>query len=282
MLLCQMFSALDLIRRPRTFEVASDKASLYLHRFARVVADTWLGDYKMGYETDLRDSNIYSRKVATLAMMVSTSLSKIGYPSEHVSAAKVSGLIKKMVKQSRWRMKNDRGVKPDDGADANNGIYSTSKQDLCVDNDDDGTGQPRTKSFPQSRVYHDGDSNDEDEDYRAEDSILSGPSNSDCEEVPWSKRKSAYSAPAANKGRKTTAVNRHDNDREDEVPTTQRGSSSSAPAPANKRQKTAAASKDAIPTSSASSVATADNGSKQKPTPATAAVTTASRRKKTA
>jgi hypothetical protein len=51
---------------------------------------------------------------------------------------------------------------------------------------------------------------------------------------------------------------------------------------ANKRQKTAAASKDAIPTSSASSVATADNGSKQKPTPATAAVTTASRRKKTA
>jgi hypothetical protein len=33
---------------------------------------------------------------------------------------------------------------------------------------------------------------------------------------------SAYSAPAANKGQKTTAVNRHDNDREDEVPTTQR------------------------------------------------------------
>jgi hypothetical protein len=28
----------------------------------------------------------------------------------------------------------------------------------------DGTGQPRTKSFPQSRFYHDGDSNDEDED----------------------------------------------------------------------------------------------------------------------
>jgi hypothetical protein len=53
------------------FEVASDKASLHLHRFARVVADTWLGDYKIGYETDLRDSNIYSRKVATLAMMVS-------------------------------------------------------------------------------------------------------------------------------------------------------------------------------------------------------------------
>ena len=82
------------------FEVASDKTSLYLHRFARVVADTWLRDYKMGYETHLRDSNIYSRKVATLAMMVSTSLSKIGYPSEHVSAAKVSGLIKNMVKQS--------------------------------------------------------------------------------------------------------------------------------------------------------------------------------------
>jgi transcription elongation factor len=99
--------------------------------------------------------------------------------------------------------------------------------------------------------------------------------------VPWSQRKSAYSAPAANKGRKTTAVNRHDNDREDEVPTTQRGSSSSAPA-SNKRQKTAAASQDAIPTPSASSVATADKGSKQKLTPATAAVTTASRRKKTA
>jgi hypothetical protein len=56
-------------------------------------------------------------------------------------------------------MKNYRGVKPDDGADANNEIHSTSQQDLCVDNDDDGTGQLRTKSFPQSRFYHDGDSN---------------------------------------------------------------------------------------------------------------------------
>jgi hypothetical protein len=109
-----------------------------------------------------------------------------------------------------------------------------------------------TKSFPQSHVYHDGDSNDKDEDYRAEGSILSGPSDNDSEEVAWSKRKSTYSARPANKGRKTTTVHRHDNDREDEVPTTQRGSSSSAPA-ANKRQKTAAAaSQDAIPTSSRS------------------------------
>jgi hypothetical protein len=129
-----------------------------------------------------------------------------------------------------------------------------------------------TKSSPQSHVYHDGDSNDKDDDYRAEGSIPSGPSDNDSEEVAWSQRKSAYSVRPADKGRKTTAVNRHDNDREDEVPTTQRGSSScSAPV--------AAASQDAIPTSSASSVATtADNGSKHKLT----AVTTASRRKKTA
>jgi hypothetical protein len=34
------------------FEVASDKASSHLHRFVKgwVVADTWLGDYKMGYK----------------------------------------------------------------------------------------------------------------------------------------------------------------------------------------------------------------------------------------
>jgi hypothetical protein len=82
------------------FKVASDKAPLQLHRFTRIVADTWLNDYKMGNETDSIDVNIYTRKVSTLAMMVSYSLTKIGYPSEHVSAAKVSGLIKKMVKQS--------------------------------------------------------------------------------------------------------------------------------------------------------------------------------------
>jgi hypothetical protein len=84
------------------FEVASDKASQHLQKFARVVADTWLSGYKLGHETDLPDSNIYSRKVATLAMMVSTSLTKIGYPSEHVSAGKVATLIKKVVKQSRF------------------------------------------------------------------------------------------------------------------------------------------------------------------------------------
>jgi hypothetical protein len=99
------------------FEVASDKAPLQLHRFARIVADTWLSDYKAGLETDPTDANIYTRKVSTLAMMVAHSLTKIGYPSEHVSAAKVSALIKKFVKQSRWRIKHDCGVKTDDGAD---------------------------------------------------------------------------------------------------------------------------------------------------------------------
>jgi hypothetical protein len=82
------------------FKVASDKAPLQLHRFTRIVADTWLNDYKMGNETDSIDVNIYTRKVSTLAMMVSYSLTKIGYSSEHVLAAKVFGLIKKMVKQS--------------------------------------------------------------------------------------------------------------------------------------------------------------------------------------
>jgi hypothetical protein len=57
------------------------------------VSDTCLGDYKTGHETDLVDSNIYSRKVSTLAMMISTSLTKIGYPSEHVSAGRVAALI---------------------------------------------------------------------------------------------------------------------------------------------------------------------------------------------
>jgi hypothetical protein len=94
------------------FEITSDKASQYLQKFARTVSDTWLSDYKTGHETDLTDCNIYSRKVSTLAMMIiSTSLTKIGYPSEHVSAGKVAALIKKLVKQSRWRAKQDRAVK---------------------------------------------------------------------------------------------------------------------------------------------------------------------------
>jgi hypothetical protein len=46
------------------FEVASDKAPLQLHRFARIVADTWLNDYKMGNSTDSIDVNIYTRKVS--------------------------------------------------------------------------------------------------------------------------------------------------------------------------------------------------------------------------
>jgi hypothetical protein len=61
------------------FEVASDKAPLQLHRFARIVVDTWLNDYKMGNEPDSIDVNIYTRKVSTLAMMVSYSLTKIGF-----------------------------------------------------------------------------------------------------------------------------------------------------------------------------------------------------------
>jgi hypothetical protein len=181
------------------FDVASDKAPLQLHKFARIVADTWLGDYKTGHETDPTDANIYTRKVSTLAMMVSNSLTKIGYPSEHVSAAKVSVLIKRFVKQARWRMKHDRDVKSGGGkSDATNGTRSESStpfgsiSQLVDDDGYDDSGQLRAKSSPQSRVYHDGISNDEDEDYRAEDSILSGPSNSDSEEVPWSKRKSAY------------------------------------------------------------------------------------------
>jgi hypothetical protein len=261
------------------FEVASDKAPLQLHKFARIVADTWLSDYKMGNETDPTDANIYTRKVSTLAMMVSHSLSKIGYPSEHVSAAKVSALIKKMVKQSRWRMKNDRGVKTEGGTfDATNGTRSASLRPVGsisqrVDDDGDDDGQPRTNSIPRSR-------DDSDEDYRDhEDSIISGPSDNDSEEVAWSQRKSAYSAPASNKGRKTTAANRHDDYNEDEVPTTQRVSSSPAPV-ANKRQKTAAVSKDAMPTSS-DSITTADTGSKKKLTAAASAAITTTRGKKT-
>ena len=42
------------------FDDASDKAPLQLHRFARIVADTWLGDYKTGQETDPTDANIYT------------------------------------------------------------------------------------------------------------------------------------------------------------------------------------------------------------------------------
>jgi hypothetical protein len=79
------------------FDVASDKAPLQLHKF---VADTCLGDYKTGHETDPTDANIYTRKVSTLAMMVSHSLTKIGYPSEHVSAAKVSVFDQKICETS--------------------------------------------------------------------------------------------------------------------------------------------------------------------------------------
>jgi hypothetical protein len=118
-------------------------------------------------------------------------------------------------------MKHDRDVKSGGGkSDATNGTRSESSTPIgsisqLVDDDGyDDSGQLRAKSIPQSRVYHDGISNDEDEDYCAEGSIPSGPSDNDSEEIPWSQRKSAYSAPAAKKGRKTTSANRHDDDRE--------------------------------------------------------------------
>jgi hypothetical protein len=67
---------------------------------------------------------------------------------------------------------------------------------LVDDDGDDEGGQLRTKSIPQGRVYHDDISNEEDEDYCAENSIPSGPSDNDSEEVAWSQRNSAYSAVA--------------------------------------------------------------------------------------
>jgi hypothetical protein len=73
-------------------------------------------------------------------------------------------------------------------------IGSTSQ--LVDDDGDEDGGLLRTKSIPQSRVYHDGISNEEDEDYCAEKSIPSGPSDNDSEEVAWSQRNGAYSVVA--------------------------------------------------------------------------------------
>jgi hypothetical protein len=110
-------------------------------------------------------------------------------------------------------IQQNRDVKSGGGkSDATNGTRSESSTPIgsisqLVDDDgyDDGC-QLRTKSIPQSRVYHNGISNDEEKDYCAEDSVRSGPSNNDSEEVAWSHRNSAYSASAAKKGRKTTAA----------------------------------------------------------------------------
>jgi hypothetical protein len=87
-------------------------------------------------------------------------------------------------------------------SDATNGSRSESStpigsaSQLVDDDGDEDGGQLGTKSIPQSRVYHDGISNEEDEDYCAENSIPSGPSDNDSEEVAWSQRNSAYSAVA--------------------------------------------------------------------------------------
>jgi hypothetical protein len=94
-------------------------------------------------------------------------------------------------------------------SDETNGTRSESSTPIGSTSqlvDDDGD-HLRTKSIPQSRVYPDG-INNKDEDYCTENGIPSGPSDNDSEEVAWSQRNSASSAPAANKVWKTTAVNR--------------------------------------------------------------------------
>jgi hypothetical protein len=86
-------------------DVASDKAPFQLHRFARIVADTWLGDYKTGHEADPTDANIYTRKVSTFDGVTLTDKDRVSIGAcvcrqgvfidqkvckMHVSAAKVS------------------------------------------------------------------------------------------------------------------------------------------------------------------------------------------------
>jgi hypothetical protein len=225
------------------FEITSDKTSRYLQKFARIVSDTWLSDYKTGLETDLADSNIYSRKVSTLAMMISTSLAKIGYPSEHVSAGKVAALIKKLVKQSRWRAKQDRAVK--DELETEEGELETEEGEDAADraNSETTSSQvpPRNRGTETS-VAHLRDvvaigSSGSDEDYDEEGDelsdfndtkVLSQRRSAAPERLPY--QRSLAAPPPAN--RQKTFASRKEEDAE---VATQRSA-----APAAKRQKTTA------------------------------------------
>jgi hypothetical protein len=209
------------------FEVSSDKALKNLQKFARMVADTWLMDYKMGNETDAEDSNIYSRKVGTLAMMVSTSLTKIGYPAEHVSAGKVAALIKRLVKQSRWRLKQDRAVNTEAPLDDADSVQSemTSSQ-VSPRNHERETSDARLRED----VFI--GSSDSDEDYDEEGDELSDFINAEVSsqrQLPHQHPRGVAAPPAAASRKQKTAASRKE---DSEVSSSQRSA-----APAAKRLK---------------------------------------------
>jgi hypothetical protein len=238
------------------FEITSDKASHYLQKFARIVSDTWLSDYKTGHVTDPEDSNIYSRKVATLAMMVSTSLSKIGYPSEHVSAGKVAALIKKLVKQCRWRAKQDRIVKTEEGGES-----ESPREDAVTLSHVPPRNRGTETSAARARVEVVVGSDSGDEDYDEEDEELSDLNDSEVSsqrsDLPHQHQRSVAAPPA--RSHKTPASRKEDA----KVSSSQRSA-----APAAKRQKPTTPADDGDDAKRKKTAAPVVDMSKEKPSAA--------------